>query len=87
MNRFEYNLSHIYGNNAFFLHRDHFDQPKMQEIDAYNKGYVQMENRKLIYSYNQRVDFLINEDPNKVCNFLDNLWRDKKTDYELRISD
>ena len=87
MNKFDYNLSHIYGNNAFFLHRDHFDQPKMQEIDAYNKGYVQMKNRKLIYSYNQRVDFLINEDPNKVCNFLDNLWKDKKTDYELRISD
>ena len=87
MNRFEYNLSHIYGNNAFFLHKDHSDQPKMQEIVAYNKGYVQMKNRELKYSYNQRVDFLIEEDPNQICNFLNNLWKDKKTDYELRISD
>jgi len=86
MNRFEYNLSHIYGNNAFFLHKDYFDQPKMQEIVAYNKGYVQMKNRELKYSYNQRVDFLIEEDPNQICNFLNNLWKDKKTDYELRIS-
>ena len=87
MEKFDYNLSHIYGNNAFFLHRDHFDQPKMQVNVAYNKGYVQMKNRVLKYSYNQKVDFLIKEDPDQACKFLANLWKDKKTEYELRISD
>ena len=87
LEKFDYNLSHIYGNYAFFLHRDHFDQPKMQVNVAYNKGYVQMKNRVLKYSYNQKVDFLIKEDPDQACKFLANLWKDKKTEYELRISD
>ena len=86
MEKFDYNLSHIHGNNAFFIHSDHFDTPKMQVNVAYNKGYVQMKNRELKYSYNQRVDFLIKENPHQVCKFLDNLWKDKKTEYELRIS-
>ena len=78
MEKFDYNLSHIYGNNAFFIHSDHFDTPKMQVNAAYNKGYVQMKNRELKYSYNQKVDFLIKENPHQVCKFLDNLWKDKK---------
>ena len=87
MNKFGYNLSHIYGNNAFFIHIDHFDQPKIQEIDAYNKGYTQLKNRELKYPYNKRVDFLIKEDSDQVLNFLGNLWKHKKTGYELRIND
>ena len=87
MSKFEYSLSHIYGNNAFFLNKKHFDIFEKSEIHIYRKGYIELENRESIYSYNRRVDLLIEEEPHEICNFLNNLWENKQTNYVLKVRD
>lgn len=85
MSKFDYTLSHIYGNNAFFLDKKYFNVVQKSEIDIYHDGYVQMKNRESKFYYNQKVDFLVKQEPSVVCSYFDELWKNKKTKYEMKI--
>ena len=80
-----YFLSHIYGNNAFFLNNKFYNLEKNKSItEIYKEGYINFPNRKEVYHYNKDVDELLNLSFDEAIKFIDIKFQDLQGEYVLK---
>lgn len=81
LNQYDLKLSHIYGNNAFFLNSKYFDNILDDDFESYNLGYKNLPNRKKKFPYNSDIDLLLNMEKDEAVKHINNLFTEYKNQY------
>lgn len=80
-----YFLSHIYGNNAFFLNKKFYNLERKKSIsEIYEEGYINFPNRKEVFYYNKDVDELLSLSPEESIVFIENKFKNLHGEYVLK---
>tara|TARA_S200000501_G_scaffold182490_1_gene171934 strand:+ start:34 stop:933 length:900 start_codon:yes stop_codon:yes gene_type:complete len=86
--KFDYLLAEFKLNNAIFVNLVKFPEitPKNASI-AYEVGYKSIKNRKELFKYNHDVEILHKLNNDEKIVFINNLFKNYKNMYELKIGD
>ena len=81
-NKHDFKLSHVYGNNAFFLNDKYFSNVLNDDFKSYDLGYKNLANRKQKFPYNSDVDLILKMEKDEAVKYINNLFSEYK-DYYL----
>ena len=81
-----YKLSHLTQSNAFFVCKNTFvDKEDLDASTAYDQGYRNIKDRKVLYPYNEDMDCLLDMTDEEGLVFINKFFAKYEGKYEARI--
>ena len=81
-----YKLSHLTQSNAFFVCKNTFvDKEDLDASTAYDQGYRNIKDRKVLYHYNEDMDCLLDMTDEEGLVFINKFFAKYEGKYEARI--